>query len=70
VELSGNKATGSASLDGVGGAIALDERCTNAGCPAITARLVGLNLTGNAAQLAGGALFYSGSSRDSSLVLK
>jgi hypothetical protein len=68
VELTNNTVLG---LTGVGGAISLAERCNSEGaCSPVTALLKGLNATGNRAQTAGGALFFSGSNPASGLMLR
>lgn len=70
VALSGNLAGADGAASGVGGGIALSERCSVAGCDAVSARLLNLTLTGNAAGLAGGAVFFNGTNRNSRLELK
>ncbi|KAL4457343.1 hypothetical protein ABPG75_012208 [Micractinium tetrahymenae] len=69
VELSGNRAGADSAAGGAGGAIALSERCSAAGCEAVSARLLSLNLTANSAGLAGGAVFFNGSNPSSRLEL-
>ena len=71
VELVGNTALGAGNYDGVGGAIALDERCVDGGqCAPVTAQLRMLNVTGNSAQAAGGAICLNGSSPTGGLMLR
>ena len=71
VELVGNAATGGGMSDGVGGAIALDERCARGGlCSPITALLSALNVSGNVARMAGGGLFYAGFNPGSRLAVR
>jgi hypothetical protein len=71
VALIGNTALGAGNYDGVGGAIALDERCVDGSqCAPVTAQLRMLNMTGNSAQAAGGAIFLNGSSPTGGLMLR
>lgn len=70
VALAGNQARAYGTASGVGGGIALSERCSAAGCEAVSARLLNVNLTANSAGLAGGAIFFNGTNPASRLELK
>ncbi len=70
VALAGNQAGADGTASGVGGGIALSERCSAAGCEAVFARLLNVNLTANSAGLAGGAIFFNGTNPASRLELK
>jgi hypothetical protein len=72
VELLGNAAVGGGMYQGMGGGIALEERCATAGgpCRPVSASLAALNASGNAAALAGGGLYFAGAHPDSSLAVR
>lgn len=70
VALAGNRAGTDGDGGGVGGGISVSERCSAAGCEAVSARLLGLTLTANSAGLAGGALFFNATNPSSWLELR
>lgn len=70
VDFKGNTATGGDNLDGVGGAVALVERCALSGCARVTASIVASKFSANTALKAGGGLFYNGSTDGSGLVVR
>ena len=65
----GNTASGERGTEGVGGGIALSERCIDGVCTRVTATLSSMNISGNAAAVAGGGILYRGANLNSSFTL-
>lgn len=69
-EFVGNLASGDGQGAGMGGAISLVQRCSEAGCAPASATVAGANISANTAQLAGGAVFYNGTAKGAGLVIR
>ena len=69
VAMIGNSASGERGREGVGGALALSERCIDGVCTLITATLSSVNISGNTAAMAGGGILYRGANPNSTISL-